>query len=84
MFLEYIMADLYEMFLGPLPESYCLYFQVITVFSLLMIAMVVVGIVSTLLTNGKQSVPVLLGGLVGYIMVYLQNRILHTMCAKTL
>lgn len=84
MFLEYIMADLYEMFLGPLPESYCLYFQVITVFSLLMIAMVVVSIVATLLTNGKQSVPVLLGGLVGYIMVYLQNRILHTMCTKTL
>ena len=84
MFLEYIMADLYEMFLGPLPESYCLYFQVITVFSLLMIAIVVLGIVSKLLTNKYQSVPVLLGGLVGYVMVYLQNRIMHTMCAKTL
>ena len=78
------MADLYEMFLGPLPESYCLYFQVITMFALIMIGMILLGVVVSLFTKNKVSIPVALGGLIGYGLIYLQNRLLHTMCNKAL
>ncbi len=78
------MADLYEMFLGPLPESYCLYFQVITVFALIMIIIILLSGIASLFSKSKASLPMITGGLIGYVLIYLQNRILHTMCVKSI
>jgi len=77
---------------GPLPKSYCLYFKILAIFTLVMLVLSLIGMIFGFIT-GKSilsagNTPVSLGLsfalVIGYFVQYITSRLLHTICIKTL
>ena len=78
------MQKILDQLIGPVPENYCMYFQLLTIIAIIWIVILTLNLLYGLFSKKKQDNMVLLGGLFVYLMMYLQNRILNTMCTKTL
>lgn len=72
--------------LGPISKEYCLYFYILSVIGLVLFAIALFGAVYVGLSRGKgveYFVPAIAASFV-YFLTYLQNRLLYTMCSKSL
>jgi len=82
------MANFMDQYFGPLPREYCLYFYALSIVFGIMFAISAVSIVYFMITHIKKvntmfivnSVFILLNSL----LAYLANRLLHTMCVKSI
>ena len=71
---------------GPLPEIYCLYFYGMSVFTFILLVFALVNVVY-LVFSKKTNKQLIVPGLfliLSYFLMYIQNRLLNTMCEKTL
>lgn len=80
--LETMLDSIYS----PLPKSYCLYFKILAIFTLVMLVLSVIGLVMGFLTSKfpKFSFGISLALIIGYFVEYITARLLHTICIKTL
>jgi hypothetical protein len=77
-----------DRYFGPLPRDYCVYFYVLSIIFGVSLALTALSIAGFMITNFKKvnmmfiinSVFVLLNIFLGYIA----NRLLHTMCVKSI
>jgi len=82
------MANFMDQYFGPLPREYCVYFYALSIVFGIMFVMSVVSIAYFMITHIKKvntmfivnSVFILLNSL----LAYLANRLLHTMCVKSI
>lgn len=82
------MASFMEQYFGPLPREYCIYFYALSIFFGFTFVMTALSIAIFMLTNFKKvnvmfivnSIFILLNS----FLVYLANRLLHTMCVKSI
>lgn len=77
-----------DYFFGPLGKEYCFLFKAFTIVAFLSIVMLIVTVVSTLImSKGKMDYKPLIFAFplfLSYLIIYFQNRILHSMCMKSL
>lgn len=82
------MKNLNEYFFGPLHSDWCLFFYVLTVLAFFIAIATVLTLLYRLTQKMDSANTVLIGGLVSYLIsmtfIYIQNRILHGMCIKSL
>lgn len=82
------MNKLVDMFFGPLSKDMCFYFLVVGFIALFFLAMTILGFLGYLVFNFKKINTILIANLIvmsiSYFLAYLVNRILYTMCVKTL
>lgn len=75
-------------FFGPLDKTSCIYFLIVTGFFLALLIFAVFGNVYWLLLNYKElNFRLLSGGLImlfNIFIAYFVNRLLYTMCTKSL
>ncbi len=72
---------------GPLSKDYCIYFYALSVAGFVLVCLVGLSLILNLISNkkfdmsdfGKYFIVAL-----GYSVFYLQNRILYSMCSKSL
>lgn len=77
-----------DKYFGPLPREYCVYFYALSIVFGIMFAMSVVSIAYFMITHIKKvntmfvvnSIFILLNS----FLAYLANRLLHTMCVKSI
>jgi len=82
------MDNLLSSYFGPLPKEYCVYFYFLSVFFPLMLAVTLVSIVILFFTQTQKintlfivnSMFVLINLFLGYFV----NRLLNTMCVRSL
>lgn len=78
-----MMEKVHDMFFGPLSKDYCFLFYVFMVFNLVAILFILSALVGGIVFAkkiSKEQIGSGIGMLVLYIVAYLQNRILHSMC----
>lgn len=71
---------------GPLSRDYCLYFYLLSAIGLFFFVVSIIGILYVGFSKGKGFdfyLPAVISSL-AYFVIYLQNRLLFTMCSKTL
>lgn len=81
-------VSLMDQYFGPLPREYCMYFYVLSIVFGIMFVMSAVSIAYFMITHIKKintmfivnSIFILLNSL----LAYLANRLLHTMCVKSI
>ena len=80
------MSDLADNLFGPLPKVYCVLFYYLSVlgFVWLVIAISVFASMAVSKPRGMSFYISALMALVGYGVFYIQNRLLHSMCAVSL
>lgn len=71
---------------GAISKEYCLYFYLLSVVGLFFFVLALFFAVYAGLSKGKNLEYFLpaIGGSLAYFFIYLQNRLLYNMCAKTL
>ena len=72
---------------GPLSQDYCWYFYALSVAGFVLVCLVVGSLIFEILNSRKFDMASLSKYVLltlGYLMYYLQNRILYSMCAKSL
>ena len=71
---------------GPLSGEYCLYFYYLSILSFFLIAMTIVGGVVAGIQKGKglSFYISILGASVAYLIAYFVNRLMYSMCSKSL
>jgi hypothetical protein len=82
------MASFMNNYFGPLPREYCVYFYALSIFFGVLFVFSTISIASFMVLHLKQvntmfvvnSLLVLFNTLLGYIA----NRLLHTMCVKSI
>lgn len=83
-----IMNQFVDMFFGPLNKDMCFYFMIVGFIALFLLGMTVLGFLGYLIFNFKKINSVMIANLIvmtiSYFLAYLVNRILYTMCVKTL
>jgi hypothetical protein len=76
------------MFFGPLDKSSCVYFLIITmIFFFLLVVGILTNIVWLINNYKKANIRTLTGGLIiifNAFLAYFVNRLLYTMCSKSL
>ena len=71
---------------GNISGEYCIYFYLLSVVGLVFFAVTVIGILYFGIRRSKGAdffIPAIMQSL-AYFFIYLQNRLLFNMCAKTL
>ena len=82
------MSGFMDLYFGPLPREYCIYFYILAIIFGITFVVSLLSILYIMVTNFKKvnsmfivnSILVLLNSL----LAYLANRLLHTMCVKTI
>ena len=72
---------MYSLF-GPLSQKYCNLFLFLSALGLIMIFFIILTVIvmfSKKKMNSGQA-AVMVGGLISYVILYFQNRILYNMC----
>ena len=70
---------------GPLPQNYCLYFYFLSIIGyVLMILAIVFGVFSYFRNKKFVGFGQLLMIVMGYFIIYFQNRLLYSMCYSSL
>ena len=82
------MNQFVDMFFGPLNKDMCFYFMIVGFIALFFLAMTILGFLGYLIFNFKKINAIMIVNLIvlgsSYFLAYLVNRILYTMCVKTL
>lgn len=82
------MNSLVEMFFGPLNQNACFYFLVVGFVALFFLGMTILGFLGYIVFNFKKINAILIANIIvmgiSYFLAYLVNRILYTMCVRTL
>lgn len=82
------MDQFMDTYFGPLSKEYCLYFYALSVFFGSMFVFVIIGIVTFMIMNFKKVNTLFIANsflvLFNFLIAYLVNRLLNTMCTKTL
>ena len=82
------MSDFMSNYFGPLNKDSCVYFLIISAIFFLLLVMAIVGNIFWLLKNFKQlNFRILTGAVVmlfNIFLAYFVNRLLYTMCTKSL
>lgn len=82
------MNGLVEMFFGPLNQNACFYFLVVGFVALFFLGMTILGFLGYMVFNFKKINAILIANVIvmsiSYFLAYLVNRILYTMCVRTL
>lgn len=84
--LIYKMSDLADKLFGPLPKEYCALFYYLSVLGFVWLVVALVLFISMAVSKRRDAsffISAFLA-LVGYGVFYLQNRLLHSMCAHSL
>lgn len=76
-----------DYFFGPLPQFYCLYFYIISIFGGVFMLLSLIGIVMIVLSSEKNKMQML--GIYTmffffYLVIYFKARLLNTMCVKSI
>lgn len=80
------MSSYLEYFFGPLPEYYCLYFYAVSVFAAIVAAIALINVVFLMFSKGgnRQIMGTYIMLFTVYFVLYFQNRLLNTICEKSL
>jgi len=82
------MASFMDQYFGPLPREYCIYFYALSIFFGFTFVMTALSIAIFMLTNFKKITVMFVVNslflLLNSFLVYLANRLLHTMCVKSI
>jgi len=82
------MNDLLNMYFGPLPREYCVYFYALSIFFGIGFLFSAISILYFALTHFKKlNVMFIVNAalvLLNTFLAYLVNRLLHTMCVKSI
>jgi hypothetical protein len=80
------MSDFMANLFGPLSVEYCYYFYFLSIFTFALFLMVIVGGLYAGLSKGKGLgfYASVIGGSLMYFIMYFVNRLLFTMCKKSL
>lgn len=82
------MSNFMSNYFGPLNKNSCVYFLIICVIFFILLVMAIVGNIIWLLNNFKRlNFRVVTGGVVmlfNIFLAYFVNRLLYTMCTKSL
>jgi len=80
------MSDLADKLFGPLPKEYCNLFYYLSVlgFVWLVVALALFVSMAVSKSRGMSFYISAVLALIGYGVFYLQNRLLHSMCAHSL
>ena len=80
------MSDMFETVFGPLSQQYCLYFYYLSILGFVLFALVILSALSIGISKRKDFSFYLTAfmGSLGYLIFYFQNRLLYSMCQKTL
>jgi|688.fasta_scaffold2345086_2 hypothetical protein len=84
--LIYKMSDLADKLFGPLPKEYCALFYYLSVLGFVWLVVALALFISMAVSKRRDAsffISAFLA-LVGYGVFYLQNRLLHSMCAHSL
>jgi len=84
--LIYKMSDLADKLFGPLPKEYCALFYYLSVLGFVWLVVALALFMSMAVSKRRDAsffISAFLA-LVGYGVFYLQNRLLHSMCAHSL
>lgn len=82
------MSDLMTSFFGPLDKSACVYFLIISVLFFISLVLLLLNEVYYIIRNfGKLNFRAIVSGIIilfNIFIAYFVNRLLYTMCNKTL
>ncbi len=82
------MNTLVDMFFGPLSKDMCFYFMIVGFIALFFLGITILGFLGYLVFNFKKINSIMIMNLfvmsISYFVAYLVNRIMYTMCVKTL
>lgn len=77
-----------DAYFGPLGEEYCVYFYILSIIFGITFALSVVSSVYYMATHFSKLTPMFVANmfflLFNSFLAYLSNRLLHTMCMKSL
>ena len=81
--------ELVDYLFGTLPKTYCSLFFYISVIAFVQLFVLVASYVFTIIKDNKiSSSPMFhIGGflmMMSYVIIYIQNRLLHSMCLRSL
>jgi hypothetical protein len=82
------MSNFLNSYFGPLPQEYCIYFYVLSIFFGFIFVFSAIGLTYSLIVYHKKvnammvvnSLLLLFNTFLGYLV----NRLLHTMCVKSI
>lgn len=81
-------VSLMDQYFGPLPREYCMYFYVLSIVFGIMFVMSAVSIAYFMITHIKKINTIFIVNsifiLLNSLLAYLANRLLHTMCVKSI
>lgn len=82
------MTDFMTTYFGPLGKEYCIYFYVLSIVFGFLFALSVISIVSFAIMNFKKVNSMFIVNslmvLLNTYLAYLANRLLHTMCIRSI
>jgi hypothetical protein len=77
-----------DRFFGPLSKEYCNYFYIVSIIFAISFVFIIISILYLMVTNIKKFDMSLtissLSSLISLLAAYLVNRLLYTMCVKTI
>jgi hypothetical protein len=81
------MNDFMNTYFGPLGQEYCIYFYALSIFFGIAFMLSVISVVTYMITHiNKIDMKMLIHTfflLINSFLAYLVNRLLHTMCVKS-
>lgn len=82
------MHDFMDEFFGPLPREYCVYFYALSIVFGLTFIITLISILTFVITKYNKVNATFVANsimiLINIFFVYLSNRLLHTMCVKSI
>lgn len=82
------MASFMDQYFGPLPREYCVYFYALSIIFGVMFVLSAVSIAYFMITHIKKINTMFIVNsvfiLLNFFLAYLANRLLHTMCVKSI
>lgn len=69
---------------GPLDKNYCLFFFIISAFSLVLFVIALITLVGELITGKTTRLYLTAYIMIMYFILYFQSRIFYNMCANSL
>ncbi len=81
------MNDFMNTYFGPLGQEYCIYFYALSIFFGIAFVLSVISVITYMITHiNKIDMKMLIHTfflLINSFLAYLVNRLLHTMCVKS-
>jgi hypothetical protein len=81
-------SNFMDYYFGPLPREYCVYFYILSIIFGILFIITVLGILYFVVTNYKKvNLMFIINSslaLFNIFLAYLANRLLNTMCVKTI